>query len=142
MISRMLGAPLGGTTVAGQPGLEPAMLRLALPAKGVGGFGIYRPSMVVVAAGELGVPVVWPGAWTEGATAIKAAANIPLRRICFVSFIGLFGLMGCLVSLNVWFHRWGYFAFGGKMVFQSSFMLTTVQPWASLRRGACRLTDV
>src|SRR5262245_22371612 len=58
MISSTLGAPLGGTTVGGQPGLESAALRLALPAKGGGGFGIYLPSIVVVALGEPGVPVV------------------------------------------------------------------------------------
>ena len=58
MMSSTFGAPLGGTTVGGQPGLESAALRLALPAKGGGGFGIYLPSMVVVALGEPGTPVV------------------------------------------------------------------------------------
>ena len=58
MISRTFGAPLGGTTVGGQPGLESAVLRLILPAKGGGGFGMYLPSIVVVALGEPGTPVV------------------------------------------------------------------------------------
>jgi hypothetical protein len=93
-----LGAPLGGTTVGGQPGLESTALRLILPANGGGGFGIYFPSMVVVALGEPGVPVVWTCALTEDAAAITAAANIPLRRmrlyglIFFVS-VSRFGLI-------------------------------------------------
>jgi hypothetical protein len=49
---------LGGTTVGGQPGLESAALRLALPEKGGGGGGMYLPSIVVVALGEPGTPVV------------------------------------------------------------------------------------
>src|SRR6266446_9264519 len=69
MISSTLGAPLGGTTVGGQPGFESTALRLTLPAKGGGGFGIYLPSMVVVALGEPGVPVVWTCALAKGATA-------------------------------------------------------------------------
>src|SRR5208282_1191725 len=65
MISSTLGAPLGGTTFGGQPGLESAALRLIWPAKGGGGFGMYLPSMVVVALGEPGVPVVWIYALAE-----------------------------------------------------------------------------
>ena len=61
--------------------MEPTALRLTLPAKDDGGFGIYLPSMVVVALGEPGVPVVWTCALAEGAAAIKAAANIPLRKM-------------------------------------------------------------
>ena len=45
--------------------------------------------MVVVALGEPGVPVVWTCAMAEGATAIKAAAKIPLRRISVFVFMGL-----------------------------------------------------
>jgi hypothetical protein len=56
MISSTLGAPLGGTTVAGQPGLELAALRLILPVNGGGGFGRYLPSIVVVALGDPGAP--------------------------------------------------------------------------------------
>src|SRR5678816_4265569 len=81
-MSSTFGAPLGGTTFAGQPGLDSTALRLILPAKGAGGFGMYLPSIVVVAAGEPGVPVVCTWAWAEGTTAIAAATNIPLRRMC------------------------------------------------------------
>ena len=62
---------------------------LALQAKGAGGFGMYLPSIVVVALGEPGVPVVWNWAWAEGATAIKAIAHNPLRRMLFGGFIGV-----------------------------------------------------
>src|SRR3990172_10161884 len=80
MISSTLGAPLGGTTVGGQPGLESAALRLALPAKGVGGFGIYLPSMVVVALGEPGVPIVsWAIAGTEAISATTLQARAASR---------------------------------------------------------------
>jgi hypothetical protein len=58
MISRMFGAPLGGTTRAGQYGFESTALGLISPRKGGGGFGKYLPSMVVVALGEPGVPVI------------------------------------------------------------------------------------
>src|SRR5215469_12277451 len=58
MITKMLGAPLGGTTRGGQHGLDSLALRLISPPKGAGGFGRYLPSTVVVAAGEHGVPVV------------------------------------------------------------------------------------
>src|SRR5215475_1339966 len=96
MISSTLGAPLGGTTVGGQPGVESAALRLILPPKGGGGFGIYFPSMVVVALGEPGVPVVWVCALAEGVATIMIAAHIPLRRMercgCIaVSFRGVSG---------------------------------------------------
>jgi hypothetical protein len=90
MISSTLGAPLGGTTFGGQPGLESAALRLTLPAKGGGGFGIYFPSMVVVALGEPGVPVVWTCALAEGATASRknrqAMVNLSRPRSLGSSF--------------------------------------------------------
>src|SRR4029453_11101501 len=96
MISSTLGAPLGGTTVGGQPGLESTALRVILPPKGGGGFGIYFPSMVVVALGEPGVSVVWTCALAQGVATITRAANIPLRRMewfgCIaVSFRGVSG---------------------------------------------------
>src|SRR6185503_12568224 len=67
MISNTLGAPLGGTTLGGQPGLESAALRLILPVKGGGGFGIYFPSMVVVAPGDPSAGVVTEVAFVVGA---------------------------------------------------------------------------
>ena len=47
------------------------------------------PSMVVVALGEPGVPVVWTCALAQGEAAIKAAAKIPLGRISVFVFMGL-----------------------------------------------------
>ena len=47
------------------------------------------PSIVVVALGEPGVPVVWTWAMTEGEAAIKAPANIALMRISVFVFMGL-----------------------------------------------------
>jgi hypothetical protein len=58
MIRRTLGAPLGGTTVGGQYGLESGALRPISPPNFGGGFGKYLPSIVVVALGEPGVPVL------------------------------------------------------------------------------------
>src|ERR1044071_865807 len=58
MISSTLGAPLGGTTRAGQYGFESFASRLISPWKPGAGLGRYRPSMVVVALGEPGVPVI------------------------------------------------------------------------------------
>src|SRR5262245_45600809 len=63
MMSSTLGAPLGGTTLAGQAGLDSLASSLITPRKGCGGGGSCSPSIVVVALGEPGVPVVWmPGA--------------------------------------------------------------------------------
>ena len=47
------------------------------------------PSMVVVALGEPGVPVVWTCAMTEDVAAITAVAKIPLTRISVFVFMGL-----------------------------------------------------
>src|SRR5437867_12167419 len=88
MMSRMLGAPLGGTTRGGQYGLESLTLSLITPPKGIGGGGICLPSIVTVALGEPGVPLIcWVQA--EGATAMTAAASSPPRRICRADFISV-----------------------------------------------------
>src|SRR5262245_1779148 len=58
MIRRTLGAPLGGTTCGGQYGFDLLASRLMTPPNFDGGGGRYFPSMVVVALGEPGVPVV------------------------------------------------------------------------------------
>src|SRR5213596_1446782 len=88
MMRRMLGAPLGGTTSGGQYGLESVAASFITPPNGMGGGGICFPSIVTVASGEPGVPLIcW--AQAEGAAAITAAASIPPRRICFADFIML-----------------------------------------------------
>ena len=58
MMSRMLGAPLGGTTRGGQYGVESLASSLITPPNGNGGGGSCLPSMVVVALGEPGVPLI------------------------------------------------------------------------------------
>src|SRR4029453_2618978 len=101
MMSRMLGAPLGGTIVGGQPGLESAVVRPIFPGEGAGGGGILVPSRVVVALGEPGVPVVCICAPAEGAIAVTATARIAPVRIRFVDFIGV-NLVCCSdVSTNL-----------------------------------------
>src|SRR6266550_4324434 len=89
MIKSTLGAPLGGTIVGGQYGLESTAVSLITPPNCGSCGGICLPSMVVVAPGEPGVPVVWTCAVTEGEAAIKAAAKIPLRRISVSGFMDL-----------------------------------------------------
>src|SRR5262245_20518307 len=58
MISSTLGAPLGGTMRAGHAGLESCAESLITPANFGGAGGSCRPSMVVVALGAPGAPVV------------------------------------------------------------------------------------
>ncbi len=54
IISKMLGAPFGGTTRAGQYGVDSAVLRPIFPSNFCGGGGSCLPSIVVVAQGEPG----------------------------------------------------------------------------------------
>src|SRR5216110_3706962 len=89
MIKSTLGAPLGGTTVGGQYGLEWTAVSLITPPNLGSGGGSCFPSMVVVAPGEPGVPVVCICGRAEGATAKTAAASIPPRNICFADLIGI-----------------------------------------------------
>src|SRR6478736_760823 len=66
MIRRTLGAPLGGTTRAGQYGFDWLAWRLISPPNFGGGGGRYFPSIVVVALGEPGAPVVCCAIGNEG----------------------------------------------------------------------------
>src|SRR3974377_1663419 len=72
MISRMLGAPLGGTTRAGQYGVDCAALRSILPRNGCGGDGSWLPGIVVVASGDPGAPV---GCAASGSAPASARAR-------------------------------------------------------------------
>src|SRR5712671_4507972 len=58
MMSSTFGAPLGGTTRGGHQGLESVALSLITPPNFAGGGGSCFPSIVVVALGEPGVPVI------------------------------------------------------------------------------------
>src|SRR5438552_16214547 len=89
MMSKILGAPLGATTRGGQYGLESLTLSLITPPNGMGGGGICFPSIVTVALGAPGVPLIcWVQA--ECATAMTAAASIPPRRKCLADFIAVY----------------------------------------------------
>src|SRR5262249_49344387 len=72
MISKTLGAPFGGTTVGGQNGLESFASKLIVPPKGGAGGGRYFPSIVVVALGEPGAPVV---CWASVEPMVRVARN-------------------------------------------------------------------
>ena len=87
MISKTLGAPLGGTTVGGQYGLESLASILIVPPNGAGGFGRYLPSIVVVALGEPGVPVI---CWAKVEPVVRARteadnANARMVGVDFMS---------------------------------------------------------
>src|SRR5512135_1567426 len=58
MMSSTFGAPLGGTTVGGHHGFESFASSFITPPNFGGGGGSCFPSMVVVALGEPGTPVV------------------------------------------------------------------------------------
>src|SRR6266481_4456056 len=113
MIKRMLGAPLGGTTRGGQYGLESKALSLITPPNGMGGGGICLPSIVTVALGAPGVPLIcWAGAG-------KATNIAPLNNekpkylsLCFMGFVSvteslemmsLVGALCVIVFLVGWF---------------------------------------
>src|ERR1700751_2757892 len=89
MIKSTLGAPFGGTIVGGQNGLESTAVSLITPPNFGSGGGSCFPSMVVVAPGEPGVPVVCTCARAEGATAMTATASISQRMMCLADFIGV-----------------------------------------------------
>src|SRR5450755_4427690 len=74
MISSTLGAPFGGTTRGGHQDLESLALSLITPPNFGGGGGSCFPSIVVVAVGEPGSPVI---CWAV-ASGARAA---PTRRL-------------------------------------------------------------
>src|SRR6516162_2043111 len=77
MISRTFGAPFGGTTCAGQQGLESLALRLITPPNSGGWAGSVFPPMVVVALGEHRSP---PVCWAN----VPVAAKVPSKRAASV----------------------------------------------------------
>src|SRR5215475_6226716 len=92
MISRMFGASLGGTTRAGQYGVDCAAFLSILPSNFCGGGGSCCPPIVVVASGEPGVPVVcwaWDGMGAahtkpEDKTNANAAFRLVLRATPYI----------------------------------------------------------
>src|SRR5436190_593797 len=57
-MSRMLGAPFGGTKRGGHHCLESKALSLMTPPNFIGGAGSCFPSIVIVALGAPGVPLI------------------------------------------------------------------------------------
>src|SRR5215510_10679682 len=84
MISSTFGAPLGGTVIDGQYGLESTALGLISPRNGCGGGGKYLPSMVVVAPGEPGVPVI---CWALTGTTARIPATMKARSVAHTIFV-------------------------------------------------------
>src|SRR5215469_214641 len=87
MIRRTLGAPCGGTTRAGQYGFDWSACRPICPPNFGGGGGRYLPSIVVVAPGDPGVPVVcWASAEPQpNTTATATAETLVVHWLFFIS---------------------------------------------------------
>src|SRR5208283_4393503 len=77
MMSRMLGAPLGGTTRGGHHGVESLALSLITPPNGIGGGGSCFPSSVTVALAEPGTPVI---CWAVAGTTANATTQITTAK--------------------------------------------------------------
>src|SRR5271166_1121333 len=102
MIRRMFGAPLRGTTRAGQYGVDCAALRSILPRNCWGGGGSWLPGIVVVASGEPGTPVVrcaWavvtanassaqPASRPRGAVVTACFGSLIMARLHFLKKVG------------------------------------------------------
>src|SRR4051794_5398367 len=99
MISKTLGALLGGTTVGGQYAFESLASRLIVPPNGAGGGGRYLPSIVVVAPGDPGVPVIcW--AKVEPAVRARTAADNANSRIRVEFMVWLPSMYSSSASLH------------------------------------------
>src|SRR5947207_15938086 len=89
IIKRIFGACLGGTMRGAHHAFDWRASFLITPPNFGSGGGSCLPLIVVVAPDEPGVPVVCICALAGGATAMTAAASIPLTRICLADFIGV-----------------------------------------------------
>src|SRR5450631_534190 len=90
MISSMLGAPFGGTTRGGHHGVESLALFSITPPNFRGGGGSCLPSIVIVALGEPGVPLIcWAIAAGESAAPIRTLNDSSVEvLIIFFSAVG------------------------------------------------------
>src|SRR6266850_5841754 len=96
MMRSTLGAPLGGTTRGGQYGVEFWAVSLITPSNFIGGGGICFPSIVTVAPGEPGVPLICC-AGVDRATNIIAVAVSDAARLSMFRFVFM-GLVICVSS--------------------------------------------
>src|ERR1035438_8312426 len=85
MISRTLGAPLGGTTRGAHHDFDWSASFLITPPNFGAGGGNCFPVMVVVAPGEPGSPVVWISAQLDGARDV-AKVTVAVRPYLNSSF--------------------------------------------------------
>src|SRR5882672_11331972 len=98
MMSRMLGAPFGGTMRGGHQGVESLALSLITPPNFGGGAGSCFPSSVVVALGEPVAPVACCAATgvtvsMEASKNPASAATIALCTVLFFIFVRLLFLV-------------------------------------------------
>ncbi len=90
MISNTLGAPLRGTTRGGHHGVDSEAFSLITPPYFGSGGGSCFPSMVVVAPGDPGSPLVWICVHADGADAIETATrNAHLMMLAFLFMVGI-----------------------------------------------------
>src|SRR5215475_270620 len=87
MIRSTLGAPLGGTTRGAHHGFDCRASSLITPPKLGSGGGSCFPSMVVVAPGEPGVPVVCCAAVGKADIVAMASDASSLRQTLFVALM-------------------------------------------------------
>src|SRR5262249_47254272 len=83
MVGRTCGAPGGGTTRMGQYGVDCAALRSILPSNFCGGGGNWFPSIVVVALGDPGVPVICCG---NAGSVVNSAARVTIEAVVIKGF--------------------------------------------------------
>src|SRR5437773_8306611 len=100
MISRTFGAPLGGTTDGGQYGLESLASSLITPPNFGGSGGSCLPSIVVVALGVPGVPLI---CWADAPCASEAHRRILAdERKCVILVMLRSSMAGFTMTCAAW----------------------------------------
>jgi len=93
MMSSTFGALLGGTTVGGHQGFESLASSLITPPNCGGGGGSCFPSMVMVALGDPGVPVIcWPMTGIAASMTQRRILKLPSDILLFSYLVLLFSL--------------------------------------------------
>src|SRR6516164_8720519 len=100
-MSRMLGAPFGGTTRGGHHGLESLAVSLITPPNFGSGGGSCLPSIVVVASGEPSVPVVCC-ANDEAIVRANVAHTAPAQWMRGVLVIFPFSILRLFFAYGFW----------------------------------------